>query len=105
MLYENSESPADRLTVCVTCAGAGTAKPSTEKKLRRGSGLKNAQTPQRQVHAVLGAILDSRQFCIFAFGEESRIGLTSVFHLLSNQIPWQILEIDVVFRSNLVHFL
>src|SRR5512138_3472029 len=33
--------------------GGGTAKPSKRKKLKQRNCLKNAQTPQRQVHAVL----------------------------------------------------
>jgi hypothetical protein len=36
-----------------TRAGADGGKLSDEKKLRRENGLKNAQSPQRRVHAVL----------------------------------------------------
>jgi len=34
--------------------GGGTAKPSSRKKVQAQKRLKNAATPQRQVHAVLG---------------------------------------------------
>jgi hypothetical protein len=42
------------LTVGVTSAGADGGTPSERKRLRRGKCLKNAQSPQRRVHAVLG---------------------------------------------------
>src|SRR5512138_979417 len=43
-------------TACVTCAGADGGTPSTEKKAEARNSLKTAQTPQRRVHALLGAV-------------------------------------------------
>jgi len=43
-------------TVCVTCAGADGGTPSNEKKAEAEKTLENAQTPQRRVHALLGAV-------------------------------------------------
>ena len=41
-------------TVGVTSAGADGGTPSERKMLRQRNRLKNAQTPQRRVHALLG---------------------------------------------------
>ncbi len=51
------------LTARVTCAGVDGGTPSERKKLRRRNCPKNAQSPQRQVHAVLGAFI--RLLCLF----------------------------------------
>src|SRR5689334_21360471 len=46
---------AKRLTVCVTCAGAGTAKLYRPEKYQGvGKCLRLSQNPRRQVHALLG---------------------------------------------------
>ena len=43
-----------RPTACVTSAGADGGTPSDEKKAEAEKTPKNAQSPQRRVHAVLG---------------------------------------------------
>ncbi len=54
------QKTACHLTACVTCAGAEGGTPSTEKKAKARKPPENAQTPQRQVHAVLGGAYVTR---------------------------------------------
>ena len=47
-------------TVCVTCAGADGGTPSNERKAEVWKMPENAQTPQRQVHALLGGVSERK---------------------------------------------
>jgi len=47
----------ERLTVCVTGAGAGVDSAWEQEKLEARKMLENAQTPTSRVHAVLGSNL------------------------------------------------
>jgi len=42
--------------------GGDGGTPSTEKKAEAEKTLENAQTPQRRVHALLGAVTQSEQY-------------------------------------------
>ncbi len=56
-----------RLTGCVTRAGADGGTPSNGKKAEAKKRPENAQTPQRRVHAVLGAFIIQVTLVVVSF--------------------------------------
>ena len=62
-----------RPTACVTRAGADGDTPSERKKAEAWKLPKNAQTPQRRVHAVLGGFTEVMTLNLFQPANRSGI--------------------------------